>query len=757
MNCKTLMTAVSFLAVSAAAADTRPRISVVGNGKVDAEFIMSVFPDKKVYGESDTDQAIKDLFATHAFSDVRVDKRGSGIVVTVVETPVVVKTVFVGNKRLTTDQLVSVAALDPGAPFDPLRMPEVVARIEQAYAAKGRRHAKITPNVTSRDNDFYDVSFNIDEGDRSETVEIWFEGNSSFPASKLRSLMVTRPTTLLSKLFSRDVLDAGQLEGDRRRIEAFYRSEGFADVIISDAEIDFGADGQSGMAGFRIVEGSRYSVGTVSFENSTASELPVAAVLDAKRLEGQTYDLTKATKAADAISKAMEETSAAGTIQVVARPNRLADGRVDVAYAVDVGQKVYVERIEIAGNETTKDYVIRREFDLSEGDIFNPRLVREAERRLNRLGFFDRVAITTTKGSTDDSVVLRVEVIERKTGEFSIGGAYSTTDGPMAIVSMSQSNFGGTGRAFSASAGQGTETGNYDFSFTEPYIFGHRLSATAQVFHKNYAQRTGGFRPFDETLDGAKFTLKGPITANTDLDVYYSLAKSSKSNIAHEVDGRLVPSGEHVVSSIGYDLFYSDLDDERNPANGLRITFGQQFAGLGGDATFVKTETSARAYRELSERHEIVGSMAVRGGQVAGIGKDLAFADHFRSVGDLVRGFENGGIGPRDASSGYLLGGQYYAAATAEVIYPIPVLTDGLGVRGSIFADIGTVWGANARTVSSSGASALNDNASLRASLGTGVVWDSPFGLLKANFAVPLSKADGDRTQVFSISGGTRF
>ncbi len=753
MKSKTLLAAVSLLALSSAA-HARPEITVVGNGKVDAEFIASVFPDKKAFNETDTDRAVKDLFATGAFTDVKMDKRGSQVVVTVVETPVVVNLVFNGNKRLKDEQLLAAAALDPGAPFNPARLPEVSARIAAAYAATGRRDAKVTPNVITREGGFYDVSFVIDEGDRSETGEIWFEGNSSFSDSKLQSIMATKRTGLLSKLFSRDVLDEGRLEIDRKRIEAFYRSKGFADVSVSEPEIDFDPEGKKGMAGFRIVEGPRYTVGTVSVDNTVG--VPSFKLDDIKQMEGRTYDPAKAARAADRLAVMLED-AAVGPLAVQARTNRLSNGTVDIAYMIDRAQRLYVERIEIVGNNVTKDYVVRREFDLSEGDVFNPRLVREAERRLNRLGFFDSVKIATAKGSADDRVVVKVEVVERKTGEFSIGGAYSTADGPMAVVSLSQSNFGGTGRAFSASVGQGTETGNYDFSFTEPYIFGNRLSATVQVFRKDYDNRDGGFRPYDETVDGGKLTLKGPITANTDLGVYYSLSTSKKSDIDADVAGTLVSGDDHVVSSIGYDWTYTDIDDEKNPSNGLKVAVGQQFAGLGGNAQFVKTEASARAYRELSERHEIVGSLAVRAGHVAGIGENLDFSDHFRTAGELVRGFENGGIGPRDATTGYLLGGQYYAGASAEAIYPIPVLSDGLGIKGSIFADLGTVWGVDDDTVSSSGAKPIFDTASLRSSVGTGIVWDSPLGLFKANFAVPLSKEDGDRTQVFSISGGTRF
>ncbi|MDW9481799.1 outer membrane protein assembly factor BamA [Sinorhizobium meliloti] len=754
MKSKTLLAAVSLLALSAAVAHARPEIMVVGNGKVDAEFIASVFPDKKAFNEADTDQAVKDLFATGAFTDVKVDERGSKVVVTVVETPVVVNLVFNGNKRLKDEQLLAAAALDSGTAFDPKRLSEVSGRIAGAYAATGRRDAKVMPNVITRDGGFYDVSFDIDEGDRSETGEIWFEGNSSFSVSKLQSIMVTKRTGLLSKLFSRDVLDEGRLEIDRKRIEAFYRSKGFADVVVSEPEIDFDPEGKKGMAGFRIVEGPQYTVGTVSVDNTVGA--PSLKLDDIKKMEGRTYDPANAARVADRIAETLDHTSV-GPLDVRTRTNRLPNGTVDIAYTVDHAQRLYVERIEIVGNNVTKDYVVRREFDLSEGDVFNPRLVREAERRLNRLGFFDSVKIVTATGSADDRVVVRVEVVERKTGEFSVGGAYSTADGPMAVVSLSQSNFAGTGRAFSASVGQGTETGNYDFSFTEPYIFGNRLSATVQVFRKDYDNRDGRFRPYDETVDGGKLTLNGPITANTDVGVYYSLSTSRKSDIDADVAGTLVSGGDHVVSSLGYDWTYTDIDDEKNPSNGLKVAFGQQFAGLGGDAQFVKTEVSARSYRELSVRHEIVGSLAVRAGHVAGVGENLDFSDHFRTAGELVRGFENGGIGPRDATTGYLIGGQYYAGASAEAVYPIPVLSDGLRIKGSIFADLGTVWGADGDTVSATGAKALYDTASLRSSVGTGIVWDSPLGLFKANFALPLSKEDGDRTQVFSISGGTRF
>ncbi|MCV9964208.1 outer membrane protein assembly factor BamA [Pararhizobium sp. BT-229] len=752
MKSKSLLAAASLLAISASFAHARPEIEVVGNGKVDAEFIASVFPDKKAFGEADTDKAVKDLFATGAFTDVKVEKRGSKVVVTVSETPVVVNVVFNGNKRLKDEQLLVAGALDSGTAFDPARLPEVSARIAAAYAATGRHAAKVTSSVFTRDGGFYDVSFAIDEGDRSETSEIWFEGNRSFSASKLRSVMVTKPTGLLSKLFSRDVLDEGRMEADRRRIEAYYRSKGFADVIVSEPEIDFDPEGKKGMAGFRITEGPRYTVGSVSVDNTVSA--PFFRLDEVKKMEGQTYDPAKAARGADLIGSNLDYV---GPMDIQTRTSRLPNGTMNIEYVINRGQKVYVERIEIVGNQVTKDYVVRREFDLSEGDLFDPRLVREAERRLNRLGFFDSVRIATAKGSSEDRVVVRVEVVERKTGEFSIGGAYSTADGPMAVISLSQANFGGTGRAFSASVGQGTETGNYDFSFTEPYIFGNRLSATMQVFRRDYDNREGGFRPYDETVDGAKITLKGPISANTDLGVYYSLSTSKKSDIDADVANTLVSGDDHVVSSLGYDWGYADLDDEKNPTNGLKTSFGQQFAGLGGDSRFVKSEASARLYRELSERHEIVGSLAVRAGHVAALGDDLDFSDHFRTAGELVRGFENGGIGPRDATTGYLLGGQYYAGASAEAIYPIPVLSDGLGIKGSIFADLGTVWGVDGDTASSTGAKAMYDSASIRSSVGTGVVWDSPLGLFKANFALPLSKEDGDRTQVFSISGGTRF
>jgi outer membrane protein insertion porin family len=749
---KTLLATASLLAVLTSAAHARPEIEVVGSGKVDADFIASVFPDKKTFGEADTDQAVKNLFATGAFSDIKVDNRGARVVVTVTETPVVVNIVFNGNKRLKDEQLVAASGLDSGTAYDPDRIAQVASRIEAAYIATGRRDAKVAPNVITRDGGFYDVSFTIDEGDRTETSEIWFKGNESFSSSKLQSVMTTKPTGLLSKLFSRDVLDEEKMEADRRRIEAFYRSKGFADVVVSEPEIDFDPEGQKGMAGFKITEGPRYTVGSVSVDNFANTSLP--RIDHMKSMEGKAYDPAKASCGADFIGSSLENV---GALDVQMRTNRLPNGIMNIEYVIDHAKRLYVERIEIVGNKVTKDYVIRRAFDISEGDIFNVRLVREAERRLNRLGFFDNVSITTSRGAADDSIVVRVAVSERKTGEFSIGGAYSTADGPMALISLSQSNFGGTGRAFSASIGQGTETGNYDFSFTEPYIFGNRISATAQVFRRDYDNRKGGFRPYDETVDGAKLTLKGPITTNTDLGVFYSLSNSRKSDIDPNVADRLVSTDSHVVSALGYDWFYIDLDDEKNPSNGIKASFGQQFAGIGGDARFVKSEASARGYKELSERHEIIGSLAVRVGHIAGLGENLDFSDHFRTAGELVRGFKNGGIGPRDVTTGYLLGGQYYVGASAEAIYPIPVLSDGLGIKGSVFADLGTVWGADADTVASTGAKALYDTASIRSSIGTGIVWDSPIGLFKANLALPLSKEDGDQTQVFSISGGTRF
>jgi outer membrane protein insertion porin family len=715
----------------------------------------SAFPDKGTLSGSDLDKAVKDLFATGAFSDIKVDRKGSRYVVTVSETPVVVNVLFTGNKRLKDEQIAQKAGLDGGSAFAPARLVEIDRRIEAAYAATGRRNARVTHEVVERPGGFYDVSFKIDEGTRSETSDIWFEGNGSFSDIKLRSVISTKRTGLFTKLLSRDVLDTDRLEADRQRLEAFYKSRGFSDVTVSEAEVDFDAEGDNAMAGFRIVEGPRYSVASVSLENSTGAEIPASALASAREMEGMTYDEGRTSDTADRLAKLMED-EGVFPVEVKSRPNRQANGTIDVSYTIDRAQKVYVERIEIVGNEVTKDYVIRREIDLAEGDLFNPRLVREAERRMRRLGFFDDVRILSTRGSGDDRVVIKVEVKERKTGAFEIGAAYSQTDGPMAILSISQSNFGGTGRAISASVGQGTETSNYDLSFTEPYLFGNRLSGTAQVFRRGYDAKDGGFRPYDETVEGARISVKGPLSANADLTVYYSFLNSSKSEMEIDIQP-LLSDAERIVSSIGYDWSYADLDDDQEPSDGFKLGFGQQFAGVGGDAAFVRTEASARVYRELSRRHEVIGSVSVRAGHVAGLAEDLSFEDHFRSVADFVRGFESGGFGPRDLDTGYLLGGQYYAGASAEAVYPIPILSDGLGIKGSVFADLGSIWGADAARVGSTGASALYDSASLRASIGTGVIWDSPLGLFKANFAVPLAREAEDRTQVFSISGGTRF
>jgi outer membrane protein insertion porin family len=750
------------LALAAGTAEARPLIEIRGNAKVDAEFILGSFPDKTKYTDQDIDDAVKSLFASGAFSDVKVKRNGSGLSVDVAEMPIVANVVFSGNDRLDDDRLASEVSIDAGTPLDPATLGTYERRIEAAYAATGRKHATAKAVVHERGNGFYDVDFRVTEGERSKTADIWFDGNGSFSGLKLRAVVATKRTNLLTKLFSRDVVDEGKLEIDRDRLVAFYRSKGFADVSVSEPEVDFDGDGDNVMVGFRIVEGPRYKIAAVDFDNTTKTALPAPEAAAAKSaLVGSFYDPSKADKSGDAVSVAMERAGLPAA-QVAVRTERNADGTVNLRYTVDEAARSYVERIEIGGNQVTKDYVIRRELDLSEGDLYSRRLLREAERRLNRLGFFKSVKISTAKGSADDRIVIKIDVVEDQTGEITIGGAYSTTDGPMAVVSLSQSNLFGTGRGFSVSAGQGTETGNYNLSFTEPYLFGNRLSGTAEVFRHTDESRENAFRPYDETVNGTRFTLKGPMSANTEASVYYALTDSEISDVEGKYSGahggpRLVANGSRIKSSLGYNWAFDTLDDTKNPTSGMRITFGQEFAGLGGDVSFVKNEASGRFYKELSEKREIVGSIGVRAGYIAPVGDGLDFADHYRMGSDLVRGFASGGIGPRDKATGFLLGGEYYAAATAEAIYPIPVLSDGLGINGTVFADIGSVWGADGDSLSRAGSEALYDSASVRASIGTGIVWDSPIGLFKANIALPVLKEDGDRTQVFSLTGGTKF
>ncbi|MBV6657037.1 MAG: outer membrane protein assembly factor BamA, partial [Devosiaceae bacterium] len=490
---------------------------------------------------------------------------------------------------------------------------------------------------------------------------------------------------------------------------------------------------------------------------------------------GQTYDASAVDRSIEALTL---EVSSLGYAFVSVRPRgdrNPADATIDLTYFVDEGVRTYVERINISGNTRTRDYVIRREFDFAEGDPFNRVLLDRAERRLNALGFFERVRITTAQGSAPDRVILNVQVVEKSTGDVSLGGGYSTVSGFTAELSITEQNFLGRGQFVRAAVGGGFESNRtYDFSFTEPYFLGRRLAAGFDLYRRESGET--GDDVYTTIANGGGLRVVAPLTNNLSFGLGYGFdvteynLEATQDNVSAAIEqlvGAQIGRGgagsplrnreysqDRTTSSVTWSLTYDTVDSRVVPRDGYFARLRQTVAGLGGDAKYVETTFDSRVFYTVSTDLDVVASARFQAGNIWSWDDDnLLLVDAFYQGGGLVRGFDS--IGPRDTATRDALGATTYAGISAELNMPVPILPESFGMRTAIFADAGTAFG-TVGSVDNIVANVTDDNA-IRSSVGASLIWQSPFGPLRADYAYVLSKGDLDEEQAFRFSAGARF
>ncbi len=811
----------TFLAPDRAVAQTASSIVVEGNRRVEAETIRSYFSAKP--GErldaAQIDAGLKALYATGLFQDVHINQAGGRLVVTVVENQVINRIAFEGNHKVKDDQLTQEIQSKARGTLSRPQVQADVQRVVEIYRRNGRFDIRVEPKVIELPNNRVDLVFEINEGDKTAVKEINFVGNNYYSSYRLKDVIKTSQSNLLSFLQTGDIYDPDRLEADRDLLRRFYLKHGFADVRIVAAAAEFDPARKGFLVTFTIDEGPQYRFGTVDIETSVRTLDPLALRSRLRAYPGDVYN-------AEAIEKTVEdltiEASKRGYAFATARPRGDRDYEkrlVNVVFVLEEGSRAYIERINIRGNSRTRDYVIRREFDLSEGDAYNRALVDRAERRLKNLNYFKTVKITNEPGSAPDRVVLNVDVEEQATGEFSVAGGYSTADGLLAEVSVGERNLLGRGQYAKAAVTYGQHSQGIDLSFAEPYFLGYRLTAGIDLYAKKVLAST--YTSYDSQTIGGTARLGFALREDLSLQARYSVYQQEVSlpsylnncnnlnpdfintfptpaalaagvvtppgvspNAAGQTDcfadgeaslpvRKELSAGPVIVSMLGYSLAYSTLDNNRNPTSGLLAELRQDFAGVGGDVKFVRTTSDIRAYYEVIP--DYVGVLHLQGGDLAGWGgQELRMLDQFKMGPNLVRGFAPAGIGPRDltpGTTGDALGGTLYWGASAELQVPFYFLPKEAGVRGAVYADAGSVWDYQGPTQWTQTGEVngivngkpcqcgmvIGDQNLVRTSVGVGLVWDSPFGPLRFDYAIPLSKASYDQTQMFRFGGGTKF
>ncbi|TPW31219.1 outer membrane protein assembly factor BamA [Pararhizobium mangrovi] len=753
--------------VEMAQAATVSRIVVKGNGRISASTVrgnITIKPGKS-FTNDDINESVKQLFQTGLFSDVQMQVSGNSLVVTVQENQIVNAVVFNGNKKIKDEQLEQAVQTKALSPYNKPQLEADKRTIQQAYESIGRKDATVETQVVPLDNGRVNIAFNINEGDRTDIKSINFVGNHAFTDGRLADVLQTKRTNFLSWLTRKDVYNPTKLDADQQRLRQFYYNHGFADFRIVSSVADFDPNANAYTITITVDEGARYKFGNVQIDSSVAgvNSSELRGLLQTRK--GDTYNAKDVEDTVEAISDRIAS-QGYPFAEVTPRGNRdFQNHTIGVSYLVDQGQRAYVERIEIAGNTRTRDYVIRRAFDISEGDAFNKVAVREAKRRLEALGYFSSVDIDTRQGSEPDRVILVVNVQDKPTGEFSIGGGYSTDQGATVNASITERNFLGRGQFIRVSAGGGSDSRNYQVSFTEPYFLGYRLAAGFDASHIDNSY----FDNYDYSQDSFTLRASAPITDDIRAGLAYTFERTdydiTDSDDLSQTYKRDLSVDDRITSSVTASLTYDTIDDHNLPREGFYAKASAQFAGVGGDADFLKITGKAAYYHPIIESADVIGSLSAGAGQLIKTNGSVNTFDQFFLGGETIRGFDTRGIGPRaycdDDTSGCdhsyddPLGGATYLNASAEVSFPMPVIPQDVGIRGAVFADAGTLYGLDNNPASDD--RIVGDDFNIRASVGASIIWASPFGPLRFDYAVPVAKEDYDDVQNFRFGASTNF
>jgi outer membrane protein insertion porin family len=781
-------------------------IAVQGNQRVEADTIRSYFrpgPSGRL-DAFQIDEGVKALYSTGLFRDVRPAIQGGRLTITVVENPVINRIAFEGNKKVKDEQLKSeIQSKERGTLSRPVVQADT-ARLVEVYRRSGRFDIRIEPKIIELPNNRVDLVYEITEGAKTGVKTIDFVGNRVYSGSRLKDVIKTSETGILAFLQTGDIYDPDRIEADRELLRRFYLKHGYIDVRIVSAVGEYDPNRKGFVITFTIEEGEQYRIGSVDLQSSVRPLDPALLRPKLRTFSGDVYN-------AEAVEKSVEEmtieAAKRGFAFATVRPRAVRDPQskvVNLVFVVDEGQRAYIERINIRGNTRTRDYVIRREFDIAEGDAYNRALVNRAERRLKNLSFFKSTKISTEPGSAPDRVILNVDVEEQSTGEFSVSGGYSTADGLLGEVSLAERNLLGRGLFGKVSVQYGQFTRGGQLSFVDPYFLGYRIALGLDVFAKE--QKASNFVSFDTQTIGTGVRLGFALREDIGLQLRYSIFQqkitlpdnlkncnninpnSANGTFPTDVaafgndpatgapftqncfaDGEAslaikseLANGPAITSLVGYTLSHNTLDNNRSPTKGTLTEFRQDFAGVGGDVNFIRTTADFYGYHEVLP--DVVGFLHLQGGQITPWGsRDLRMLDHFQMGPNLVRGFAPAGIGPRDLTVGTTndaLGGTYYWGASLEVQTPLYFLPKDAGVKVAAFADAGSLWnyvGPTSFAQTGEVLTGVDSAMHIRSSVGVGLIWDSPFGPLRFDYSFPLTKESYDRVQQFRFGGGTKF
>nr|WP_246149571.1 outer membrane protein assembly factor BamA [Tritonibacter litoralis] len=744
-------------------------VRVEGNQRIQTSTIVSYtgLEQGKAVSAGELNDAYQRILDSGVFETVDLVPSGNTLVIKVTEFPTISQIAFEGNRRIKDDALRDIVESSPRRVFNPETAERDANLIAELYSARGRIASQVTPRIIRRSDNRVDLVFEISEGDTTEVERVSFVGNRQFSDRRLRRVLETKQANFLRTFINRDTLVQDRLEFDKQVLRDFYQSRGYVDFRVNSANAELTPERDGVFLVVDVTEGQQFKFGNVS----VVSEIPEADADAYQRVLRVKPGVVYNPALVDAEMTKLERLAVRQGIDFVRVEPRIVrndrDLSLDLEFALVRGPRIFVERIDIEGNTTTLDRVIRQRFRTVEGDPYNPREIRESADRIRALGFFSEANVDVREGSSDDQVIVDVDVTEQPTGSLSIGGAFSAEDGIGVVLGLSENNFLGRGQRLSLNLSTAEENQEYSLRFTEPRLLGRELQLDLDF---GLATSDSSFASYDTERLFFSPAVTFALNEYSRLSLRYrwddtELQSRGVDSLGNPVSGPVISSeiaqGAQTASSVGFTYTFDSRLEEIDPTRSFLFEVGAEYAGLGGDSEFLRTSARIVAQKKIFNE-EVTLRATVEAGAFQWQGGGFSrTTDRYLLGPDQLRGFDPGGIGPRDVSSvggttySDALGGNYFAVARLDAEFPLG-LPEEIGLRGALFYDIGNVWGLD--NVDTAGANIVGGgNGSYRQVVGFSLLWTTALGPLRFNFSKPISSEDFDEERNFDLTLQARF
>ncbi len=749
---------------SALSAEYIKKITIQGNKIIENSTIENYLKLQvgEEYTSSKGDEAIKNLYSTSLFENISITLvNGGNLIVTVSETPFITKVVFTGNSKIKTSSLSKELLTMSGESMSPAKIQLDVEKIKEIYKRSGRFSTTVTPKIERLENDRVKVTFDIAEGPKTTVKKIYFSGNNNYRSTELQSVILTKQSRWFNFLETNDTYDPDRLEYDKELLKEFYQSVGFADFRVISVTAELNPTKEYFTITYSIEEGAKYNFGNITIDN----KLPNIDINEIKKYinvkSGDTFNINSLNKIANKISSHFASKGYPGINVYPDISSKNPDHTFDIKFVIDKAEKVFINQINITNNLKTEDKVIRREFKISEGDIFNRSYIEKGHQNLRNLDYFEKVLISVTPTTRKDKYDINIDVEEKSTSSISFDAGYNTAGGPFGRISFLERNLIGTGKVLNAGVQVGKKSISYYGGITEPHFLDKDVSLGFNVFN-NYSGRGTSFLSQGDqnyTLKsiGLKPSLGYDIAEDLSHEIDYTLKRDVLSSLGNSSSIFLTEQmGKFITSAIGHTITYDQLDSRIIPKNGYVISGTQEFAGVGGNNKYLKHELDGKYFKSFINNKFTLKLSSSVGGIMGVGGKTVRISDRF-NLGDYsLRGFAASGIGPREKTTNEGLGGEKYYTFSTELNFPTGLPED-FNLTGAVFMDAGSLWGVGLNSKSIYKSDSFYNDKSLRASVGVGFIWVTRFAPIRMDWAWPIKKRPYDEKQIFHLKFSTHF